>query len=63
MVGAESFVYATPPGEEAGWTARADQLVVRVDRRVRMEAGTRIRLAPRRNEMLFFSAVTGDRLV
>jgi sn-glycerol 3-phosphate transport system ATP-binding protein len=62
VVGAESFVYAAPPGEGGLWRTKAEQLVIRVDRRVRMEAGTRIRIAPRREEMLYFSAATGDRL-
>src|SRR4029079_15352238 len=63
VVGAESFVYAAPPGaEEEIWRTRATQLVVRVDRRVRMQAGTRIGLRPRPDEVLYFSAVTGDRL-
>ncbi|WP_116995662.1 ABC transporter ATP-binding protein [Desertimonas flava] len=62
VVGAESFVYATPPGEGGAWRTRAEQLVVRVDRRVRMQPGERLRLVPRPNEVLFFSAVTGERL-
>jgi len=59
VVGAESFVYATPPGEGGPWRTRGRQLVVRVDRRLRMAAGSRLRVAPRRSDVVFFSATTG----
>ncbi|KQU04413.1 sugar ABC transporter ATP-binding protein [Rhodococcus sp. Leaf7] len=60
-LGAESFAYSVGPAD-AGWTARGGRVVVRVDRRVVVGAGERLRVRPDSGELFFFDPESGLRL-
>ncbi|MBY6707285.1 sn-glycerol-3-phosphate ABC transporter ATP-binding protein UgpC [Rhodococcus sp. BP-241] len=60
-LGAESFAYSVGP-TDAGWTARGGRVVVRVDRRVVVGAGERLRVRPDAGEVYFFDPESGLRL-
>ncbi|MCJ0892307.1 ABC transporter ATP-binding protein [Rhodococcus sp. ARC_M5] len=61
-LGAESFVYASAPSTNGGWTTTSGRISVRVDRKLSIALAETIRLVPRFDELFFFDSVTGLRL-
>lgn len=66
-LGFESFVYATPvekngPGDENGWSSRAQRIVFRTDRRTSVQLGDSLAILPHPQEVCFFDAATEERI-
>ncbi|WP_415971251.1 ABC transporter ATP-binding protein [Rhodococcus sp. 077-4] len=61
-LGAESFVYASAPSSDGGWTTTSGRMSVRVDRKLSIALAETIRLVPRLDELFFFDSATGLRL-
>lgn len=60
-LGAESFLYGTPPlGSD--WSTQSGRLAVRVDRKLAIGLAETVRLVPKLDEVFFFDATTGARL-
>ncbi|OBK21089.1 sugar ABC transporter ATP-binding protein [Mycobacterium asiaticum] len=60
-LGFESFVYATPVGQE-GWSSRTPRIVFRTDRRTAVRAGESLAITPHPQEVRFFDSRTETRL-
>ncbi|MGV8875315.1 MAG: sugar ABC transporter ATP-binding protein, partial [Rhodococcus sp. (in: high G+C Gram-positive bacteria)] len=61
-LGAESFVYASAPGIDGGWTTPSGRISVRVDRKLSIALAETVRLVPKLDELFFFDSATGLRL-
>ncbi|OZD08207.1 sugar ABC transporter ATP-binding protein [Rhodococcus sp. 06-235-1A] len=61
-LGAESFVYASAPSTDGGWTTTTGRISVRVDRKLSIALAETIRLVPKLDELFFFDSATGLRL-
>lgn len=61
-LGAESFVYASAPSTDGGWTTASGRISVRVDRKLSIALAETIRLVPKLDELFFFDSATGLRL-
>ncbi|MEW1934199.1 sn-glycerol-3-phosphate ABC transporter ATP-binding protein UgpC [Rhodococcus sp. NPDC079359] len=61
-LGAESFVYASAPSTDGGWSTASGRIAVRVDRKLSIALAETIRLVPKLDELFFFDSVTGLRL-
>ncbi|MCZ4517605.1 sn-glycerol-3-phosphate ABC transporter ATP-binding protein UgpC [Rhodococcus ruber] len=61
-LGAESFVYASAPSSEHGWTTPSGRISVRVDRKLSIALAETVRLVPKLDELFFFDSATGLRL-
>jgi sn-glycerol 3-phosphate transport system ATP-binding protein len=61
-LGAESFVYASAPSTDGGWSTTSGRIAVRVDRKLSIALAETIRLVPKLDELFFFDSVTGLRL-
>ncbi|KQU56291.1 sugar ABC transporter ATP-binding protein [Rhodococcus sp. Leaf278] len=61
-LGAESFVYASAPSPDGGWTTPSGRISVRVDRKLSIALAETVRLVPKLDELFFFDAATGLRL-
>ncbi|MDI9893974.1 sn-glycerol-3-phosphate ABC transporter ATP-binding protein UgpC [Rhodococcus sp. IEGM 1381] len=61
-LGAESFVYASAPSIDGGWTTTSGRISVRVDRKLSIALAETVRLVPKLDELFFFDSATGLRL-
>ncbi|WP_032377475.1 ABC transporter ATP-binding protein [Rhodococcoides fascians] len=61
-LGAESFVYASAPSLDGGWTTPSGRISVRVDRKLSIALAETVRLVPKLDELFFFDSATGLRL-
>ncbi|CCQ13858.1 putative ABC transporter ATP-binding protein [Rhodococcus sp. AW25M09] len=61
-LGAESFVYASAPRSDDGWTTTSGRISVRVDRKLSIALAETVRLVPKLDELFFFDSATGLRL-
>ncbi|WP_405134137.1 ABC transporter ATP-binding protein [Nocardia sp. NBC_01388] len=59
-LGSESFLYSHGVNDE--WSSRTGRIVARVDRRFQVALGDRLRLAPKREEVFFFDALSELRI-
>ncbi|WP_327142924.1 ABC transporter ATP-binding protein [Nocardia sp. NBC_01327] len=59
-LGSESFLYSHGVNDE--WSSRTGRIVARVDRRFQVALGDGLRLAPKREEVFFFDAVSELRI-
>ncbi|MGA9871406.1 MAG: sn-glycerol-3-phosphate ABC transporter ATP-binding protein UgpC [Rhodococcus sp. (in: high G+C Gram-positive bacteria)] len=60
-LGAESFLYGAP-SLGSDWHTASGRLAVRVDRKLAVGLAETVRVVPKRDEVFFFSATTGQRL-
>jgi sn-glycerol 3-phosphate transport system ATP-binding protein len=60
-LGFESFVYATPVGQEP-WSSRAQRIVFRTDRRTAVRLGDALSIVPHPHEVCFFDNQTETRI-
>ena len=60
-LGFESFVYATPVGQQ-GWSSSAQRIVFRTDRRTAVAVGDSLSIVPHPREMCFFDSATETRI-
>lgn len=60
-LGFESFVYATPVGQQ-GWSSSAQRIVFRTDRRTAVAVGDSLSIVPHPREVCFFDSATETRI-
>ena len=60
-LGFESFVYATPVGQQ-GWSSSAQRIVFRTDRRTAVAVGDSLSIVPHPQEVCFFDSATETRI-